>query len=120
MSSEWIIGHPSDNKHFVATVVVASLLLTAFVIGIGVMLYFWVKSWRECDAYNQSSPGGMGEKGNSVEDLEAGRATPHHNGNDESDESPIVGGMRIELLVIVVCKELGLIYGLHRSFKMAS
>lgn len=87
MSSDWTVGHPSDNKAFVATIVIASLLVTSFFVGTGFMLYFWIKSWRGEDSFGKHTSEGENEKGNI--DLEAGRAMPQ----DESDESPIVEGV---------------------------
>lgn len=83
-ASDWIIN-PSNNKGFVATMVVASLLVASFFIGTGVMLHFWIKSWRG-DRRGKDVSGGKKEI-----DLEAGygRDMPGPP-MEESDESPIV------------------------------
>ncbi|KAI5845224.1 hypothetical protein DFP73DRAFT_594355 [Morchella snyderi] len=90
---EWTVGHPSQNKSFVATVVIASLLITAFFVGCGFMLYYWIRSWRGKDNYKPSvsSSSSTNEK---VEDLEAQRqrpgTPPPERTYESDDESPIV------------------------------
>lgn len=92
-SEEWTVGHPSQNKSFVATVVIASLLITAFFVGCGFMLYYWIRSWRGKDNYKPSvsSSSSTNEK---VEDLEAQRqrpgTPPPERTYESDDESPIV------------------------------
>lgn len=94
-SEEWTVGHPSQNKSFVATVVIASLLITAFFVGCGFMLYYWIRSWRGKDNYKPSvsSSSSTNEK---VEDLEAQRqrpgTPPPERTYESDDESPIVEG----------------------------
>lgn len=73
-ASDWIIGHPSNNKDFVATMVIGSLLIVSFFVGTGVMLYFWIKSWRGEDMHGKRVS--EGEKGTGTIDLEAGRVVP--------------------------------------------
>lgn len=83
---DWITGRPSENKDFIGTVVVASLLIVSFFIGTGVMLYFWVKSWRGEDMHGKHIS--RGEKDANTIDLEAGQIVP----GDESDEPPVAEG----------------------------
>lgn len=80
-TSNWIVGHPSDNKAFVATMVVGSLLITSFFVGTGFMLYFWIKSWRGEDMHGKRVSNGEKETG--TIDLEAGRDMPARDGSDE-------------------------------------
>lgn len=73
-TSDWIVGHPSSNKDFVATMVVGSLLIASFFVGTGFMLYFWIKSWRGEDMHGKRVS--KGEKEAGTIDLEVGRDMP--------------------------------------------
>lgn len=80
-TSDWIVGHPSNNKDFVATMVVGSLLIASFFVGTGFMLYFWIKAWRGEVMHGKRV--NKGEKETGTIDLEAGLDMPPR---DESDE----------------------------------
>lgn len=107
---DWIVGHPSDNKDFIGAIVVASLLVTSFFAGTGVMLYFWIKAWQGEDMHGKQMSY-RGEKETDLIDLEAGKVIP----GDESDEPSIVESTYFDWKIVK--KSL---LTIANSFKMAS